>query len=190
VVVLKSRTDNLYAKFVQNMVPFAQLQGLSVETLIDRLEYRCQFDYGSDPEFFPAKCICGETLTAHAYQFDDPYSNAYSTYTIGSICAGNLEREVRRLNCVTKLGKYLCRSKARQFEPLLTQCFLDEINRCDLFTAKVIPRFIWDQIETLFDQLRHPFQKDTAFAEGICVAYKKVPEKAILTYFLPDGTLW
>ena len=34
------------------------------------------------------------------------------------------------------------------------------------------------------------YEKDTAFAEGVCVAYGRVPEKVMLTYFLPDGSLW
>ena len=187
---MTSVSENLYSEFVQNMTPFAAEQGLSIDTLLGRLEYRGSYSRERNPELFPARCVCGEELTAHAYQFDDPLSNACSSYTIGSVCAGNLEREVKRLNCVTKLGKYLSRPRARLFEPLLTDNLLNEMNSCDLYTAKVISQGVWDRIDFLLAELRYPYEKDTAFAEGVCVAYGRVPEKVMLTYFLPDGSLW
>ena len=172
------------------MVPFAERQGIAVEALVERLEYRNHYDAKSEPGRFPTNCICGELLTAQAYQFDDPWSVAYSTYTIGSVCAGNLEREMKRLDCVAKLGKYLIRPKSRLRETLLTWDLLTEMKECDLYNAKVISSIMWDRICALVEKLRHPYEKDTAFAEGICVAYGNVPKGAILTFFLPDGSLW
>jgi hypothetical protein len=172
------------------MVPFAEGQGIDVEALVERLEYRNHYDVKYEPEFFPTNCICGELLTAQAYQFDDPRSVAYSTYTIGSVCAGNLEREMKRLNCVAKLGKYLIRPKSKLRETLLNWDLHKKMKECDLYNAKVISSIMWDRIGGLVEKLRLPYEKDTAFAEGICVVYGKVPKGAMLTYFLPDGSLW
>lgn len=189
-------SKRLYKEFIRNMTPFAEAQGITVDTLIERLQFRGSYNRKDDPDMFPAFCVCGETLTAEVFQFDDPGpdSNYKSTYMIGAVCARNLQRELDRLKCVKRLGRYLLRPKKQLRKTLgeYKDLFWD-MEKCKLSESYVLTRDncrILKNILTLQGKLRWPHEKDTVYAEGVCVAYGMVPEGVLTTYFSSDGSLW
>ncbi len=185
----KKSTKNLYDKFVQNMRPYAEAQEITVEVLIERLEYRATYESRDDPDMFPAQCVCGEVLTSTAIQFDDPSSTFKRTYTLGCVCSQNLRREVARLETVSELGKYLTRSNRKGKEPMPIGLRVRTVE-CGLWDAAVVSNRVKSNIWKLEQDLGTQYERDEAYAEGICVAYGMVPAKAVLAYFLPDGSLW
>lgn len=161
-------SNNLYAKFVKNLEPYATAQGVSVDTLVNRLEWRTTFDSDDDPDFFPCSCICGEELTATAHQFDDPWSAYQSTYLIGSVCATNLQRELQRRKVLKQLRKFLDRkSKGEPWGLKLEQTVLD----CRLFAANVFTPAFNDEIDGVIDRCSSMADRHEVLSEAACVAY-------------------
>jgi len=159
---------HLYTEFVNNMRPFAKAQNISVETLIDRLEWRGSYNSGNDPDLFPCSCVCGEVLTAEAHQFDDTESSFQGTYLIGSVCAKNLSRELQRRKTVKQLRKFLERkAKWKPWSIELDQAVTD----CKLFEAKVFTRQFHSEVCKVLDRCTNTAQFQDVLAEAACVAY-------------------
>lgn len=159
---------HLYTEFVNNLRPFADVQNISVETLIDRLEWRGSYDSDNDPDFFPCSCVCGEELTAEAHQFDDTESSYQSTYLIGSVCAKNLSRELQRRKTVKQLRRFLERkSKSTPWSLKLEQAVID----CRLFAAKVFTPDFDTAVGKMIDRCTTRAQRHDVWAEAACIAY-------------------
>jgi hypothetical protein len=60
----------------------------------------------------------------------------------------------------------------------------------ELWDAKVVSNKIRRNINRLNDLLKSDYEYDTAFSEGICVAYGIIPKNAILIYFDRNGDIW
>jgi hypothetical protein len=179
--------ENLYDRFTKQASIVAQKNGQSLDEFLENLEFRSRYTRGFHPDLFPCECICGEILTAEAFQFDD--SSNLKSYILGAVCTKNLTREFARLEVVKKLGKYLTRPESRRYQEMPEE-LRQQARDVELWDAKVVSNKIRRNINRLNDLLKSDYEYDTAFSEGICVAYGIIPKNAILIYFDRNGDIW